>query len=126
MEHVDGQRVETCDVDSLREGPHYAVGPLSLFLVITNKKGSDGSSVPDSKSFFAISEIQTASHNIPDNVLSRINLRGPHLFIELDLIFQDDPVGLIRLLPRQRQAVPGDVSDLDGRHWRGSWDTDEM
>ena len=115
MKHVHSEGVEPRDIDAAREGPHYAVGPLSLILIRRDKK-KGLFSVPDHKSIFTISEIQTAcSHiDIPDSCPSFINLRTAHLFIEFDLVFQDDPIGSIRLLPRQRQTVPGDIGGLDG------------
>lgn len=121
MEHVHSERVEARDIHAAREGPHYAVRSLPLILIRRNKERGLFS-VPDCKSISAISEIQTAGQHIdiPDSSLSCINLRAPHLFIELDLVFQDDPVWSIRLLPRQRQTVPGDISGLDGGHRRGS------
>lgn len=121
MKHVHSEGVETRDIDAPREGPHYAVGPLFLILIRRDKKRGL-SSMPDCKSIFTISEIQTACQHIdiPDSCQSCINLQAPHLFIELDLVFQDDPVRSIRLLPRQRQTVPGDIGGLDGRHGRGS------
>lgn len=121
MEHVHSEGVETRDIDAPREGPHYAVGPLSLILIRRDKKRGRVSE-PDCKSISAISETQTACQfiDIPHGILSCINLQAAHLFIELDLVFQDDPVGSIRLLPRQRQTVPGDISGLDVRHRRGS------
>lgn len=100
MKHVHSEGVETRDIDAAREGPHYAVGPLSLILIRRDTKRGLFS-VPDCKSISAISEIQTACPHIdiPDSCLSCINLRATHLFIELDLVFQYDPVGSIRLLP---------------------------
>lgn len=121
MEHVHSEWVEARDIDTAREGPHYAVRALSLILMSRDKERGL-ISVPDCKSISAISLTQTASQHvdIPDSSLSCINLRAPHLFIELDLVFQDDPVWSIRLLPRQRQTVPGDIGGLDGGYWRGS------
>lgn len=110
MEHVHREGVEACDIDAAGEGPHYAVRPLFLILIRRHKKRGLFSML-DCKSIVNISEIQTACRHIgfPDSCLSCINLRAAHLFIELDLVFEDNPVGSIRLLPRQRQTVPGDI-----------------
>lgn len=100
MKHVHSEGVKTRDIDAAREGPHYAVRPLSLILIRRDKKRGLFS-VPDCKSIFTISGIQTACLHIdiPGSFPSCINLRAAHLFIELDLVFQDDPVGSIRLSP---------------------------
>lgn len=41
----------------------------------------------------------------------------PHLFVVLDLILQDDPIGSLRWLPRQRDGVSRDIFGLDGSYW---------
>lgn len=127
MKHVNSEGVETRDIDTPREGPHYAVRPLSLILISQDKKKGIYS-VSECKSILTISAMRTASRHIdiPNSCLSWINLRAAHLFIELDLVLQDDPVGSIRLLPRQQQTVPGDISGLDRRHWRGCWEERNM
>lgn len=112
MKHVHSEGVKTCDIDAPGEGPHYAVGPLFLILIRGDKGRRGALSMLRCKPIVNIREIQTACQliAIPDSCRSCINLRAPHLFIELDLVFQDDPVGSIRLLPRQRQTVPGDIN----------------
>lgn len=116
MKHVRGEGVKTCDIHVAREGPDYAVGPLLVILIRRGGKKTGLFSAPDCKSIFTISDVQTAFQHIdiPDSSLGRINLRAAHLFIELDLVFQDDPVRSIGLLPQQQQTVPGDIGGLDG------------
>jgi len=63
MEHVNSEGVETRDIDTPREGPHYAIGPLSLILIRQDKKRGLFS-MPDSECILSVSEIQTACQHI--------------------------------------------------------------
>lgn len=106
MEHVNGERVESRDVDAPQEGPHDAVGTLPLVLVRKDTKRG--------RFFQSLTGSSSSTSSSARCCMSSTGLRAAHLFIELDLVFQDDPIRSVRLLPCQRQAVPGDVSHLDG------------
>lgn len=47
--------------------------------------------------------------------------KSSHLLVVLDLVLEDDSVGSLRLLPRQRHSVSGDVLGLDGGNRRRRW-----
>lgn len=99
MKHVHGERVETCDIHAAREGPHYAVGALSLFLIRDRQTKKDGVSF---RGLTGNLWSPSAADEQRAHVLtSQTGFKppAPHLLVELDLVLQDDPVRSVWLLP---------------------------